>query len=460
MPEAARRTVVIIGAGVAGSALAAELSATPDIAVTLIERGLSGLLPGSTGHAPGFVGLLNEVAHLTELARQSADLYERLEHHDRPGFDRVGGLEVAGSTAAVHQLERRAELAAEAGLPAQLLTPTQAADAAPELVDPRTCRAGLLFPDDGTARARTVTAALVHRARAGGARFLYGTTVTGLDISGGRIDGVRTADGQELPADDVVLAAGIWGPHVAALAGQRLPLTAVAHPYVHGPSRPSRSGPSPFVRWPEHHVYARDHGDRLGLGTYDHTPVAVPSAELEDSAERSWLPAFESAIQQALDLLPGTTRFDVETRLNGVFSMTADNQPLVGLLPQIKGLWSAEALWVTHAAGAAALLARQMTGTSTEHDKQALQALRPDRFDDQPDLTGRHFGSTATSTPPSTTPDLPTGPLPDQLTGKITGRSRRGSALPHPRQLQVHLNGGLPMRNHGLPTGRSASGTF
>ncbi len=113
----------------------------------------------------------------------------------------------------------------------------------------------------------------------------------------------------------------------------------------------------------------------------------MPSAELEDSAERSWLPAFESAIQQALDLLPGTTRFDVETRLNGLFSMTADNQPLVGLLPQIKGLWSAEALWVTHAAGAAALLARQMTGTSTEHDKQALQSLRPDRFDDQPDQT-------------------------------------------------------------------------
>ena len=28
-----------------------------------------------------------------------------------------------------------------------------------------------------------------------------------------------------------------------------------------------------------------------------------------------------------------------------------------------------------------------MTGTSTGHDKQALQALRPDRFDDQPDQT-------------------------------------------------------------------------
>jgi glycine/D-amino acid oxidase-like deaminating enzyme len=65
----------------------------------------------------------------------------------------------------------------------------------------------------------------------------------------------------------------------------------------------------------------------------------------------------------------------VQQRLNGVFSMTADNQPLLGPLEDVKGLWAAEALWVTHAAGAARLLAEQMTGAGV-----CPAALRPGRF--------------------------------------------------------------------------------
>lgn len=377
------RRIVIIGAGVAGSALAAELAAVPDADVVVLERGPAGRLPGSTGHAPGFVGLLGEASHLTELARVSAATYEGLRHNGRCGFDRVGGLEIAGSPAAAATLERRAALAADAQLSVRLLTAQQAVDAAPELVDPSHCRAGLLFAEDGTARARTITAALVARAQATGVQFRYDTTVTDISITDGRVCGVRLGSGDELPADDIVLAAGVWGPAVAAMAGQQLPLVPVAHPYVHGPTRPA-SAPSPFVRWPEHHVYARDHGDRLGLGTYDHTPVPVHVAELGDGAERPWTSAFEAAVDQARQLLPTKSQFRVDTRLNGVFSMTADNQPLLGPIPHLDGLWAAEALWVTHAAGAAALLARQMTGDLREDDGPAVHALRPERFDSQP----------------------------------------------------------------------------
>lgn len=215
-------------------------------------------------------------------------------------------------------------------------------------------------------------------------RFRYGTTVTEIDIRGGRVRAVRTGEGREVPADDVVLAAGIWGPALAALAGQRLPLTPVAHPYVHGPVRPATAS-SPFVRWPEQHVYARNHGDRLGLGTYDHAPEPVPVAELGEVAERAWPAAFEDAVRRALQLLPIATRFEAAVRLNGVFRMTADNQPLVGPLPEVHGLWAAEALWVTHAAGAAALLGRLMTGDLRGDDAAALAALRPDRFNHQHD---------------------------------------------------------------------------
>jgi len=386
---------VVVGAGIVGVAMAAALAEGGDVAVTLLERGSRGRLPGSTGHAPGFVGLLAEAQVATELARASAAAYAQLEYEGLTGFDRVGGLEVATTNGAMADLQRRAGLAAEVGLPARVLDAAQAVACAPELVDPRGCVGGVLYPADGTARAATITAALAQRGAGAGAQFVHNAAVSTIDTRGDHVSAVRCRDGKTYAADDVVLACGIWGPAVAALAGHVLPLTPVAHPYLYGPLHdvPPRSrgtAGSPFVRWPEHHVYARDHGNRLGLGTYDHVPLPVAIDQLGDGAEQPWpAEAFDPAVARALTLLPTGQRFTPEHRLNGVFSMTADNLPLLGPSDTVGGLWIAEALWVTHAAGAAQVLAQLMTGATPTI--AGLDALRPGRFAGQPadDLTAR-----------------------------------------------------------------------
>lgn len=376
------RRVVVVGGGVAGSAVAAELSGRAGLEVTVVERAPAGRLVGSTGHAPGFVGLLGEAPVLTQLARLSAQIYAGLRAHGKQGFDRVGGLEVAQTPTAWEQLERRAGMAAHAGLPARLLGPRETVQQAPDLVDPDGCVGGLLFEHDGTARARIITAALREQAASAGVRFLHDADVLAIDADGPGPLAVRT-DEHELPADDVVLACGIWGQQVAALAGVLLPLVPVAHPYVHGPVHPPTSARSPFVRWPEHHVYARDHGDRLGLGSYDHIPTAVQVEQFGQGAELPWPPEFDAVVDRALGLLPAARRFTVDSRLNGVFAMTADNQPLLGPVAAVPGLWVTQALWVTHAAGAARCLAQIMTDDVPQVD--GLDALRPDRFADQPE---------------------------------------------------------------------------
>ena len=371
--------MIIIGAGVSGSAVAAELAATGQVEVTVLERGPAGDVVGSTGHAPGFVGVLGEVPVLTEPARLSAGIYENLRYDGEAGFDRVGGLEVAGSAAGWARLERRITMARAAGLPAQLRTAEETVHQAPDLVDPAGCVGGAFFAADGTARARVITAALREQASAAGARFHYATTVTGIRTAGGAGEAwTVSTDDQELSADDVVLACGIWGQQVAALASVRVPLVPVAHPYVQGPPRAPAATGSPFVRWPEHHVYARDHGDRLGMGSYAHTPIPVDVEDFGSGAELPWRADFDNVISEAMALLPPRQRFDVHTRLNGVFSMTADNLSLLGPVDQAPGMWVAQALWVTHAAGAARCLAQAMTG---QHPAVVgLEALRPDRF--------------------------------------------------------------------------------
>ncbi|MEV4598108.1 hypothetical protein AB0K15_11940 [Amycolatopsis sp. NPDC049253] len=57
-----------------------------------------------------------------------------------------------------------------------------------------------------------------------------------------------------------------------------LPLIPVAHPYVYGLLHVEGAA-SPFVDRHEHHVYARGHGERLWLGTYDDRPLPVRSSD-------------------------------------------------------------------------------------------------------------------------------------------------------------------------------------
>lgn len=98
-----------------------------------------------------------------------------------------------------------------------------------------------------------------------------------------------TADGDiRIAGSTVILATCIWtssltGPGQDQREGQSQTsqslIIPVAYPYTFTPSRPARTGtPYPFVRWSEHHVYARDHGERDGLGSYDHGPLELKPA--------------------------------------------------------------------------------------------------------------------------------------------------------------------------------------
>jgi glycine/D-amino acid oxidase-like deaminating enzyme len=174
-----------------------------------------------------------------------------------------------------------------------------------------------------------------------------------------------------------VIACGIWGPSVAALAGVTLPLVPVTHPYVYSAQRAETHPASPLVRWPEFSVYARDHGDRDGLGTSNHDPLEVPNPGA--TAHPPWPGGIlDSAVASALELMPAEHRWRPEERIGGLQSVTPDRLPLVGPWRQVEGVWSAEALWITHAAGAAKALTRLMFDEPT-----GIDHLRPDRFGDR-----------------------------------------------------------------------------
>jgi glycine/D-amino acid oxidase-like deaminating enzyme len=350
--------VTIIGAGIVGSALARELAAVTGVEVTVLEAAAgSDSLRGSTGYAPGIVGLYNDAPAMTALARASADVYDTFPH----AFRRAGGVEVATTDAGVAELARRADGARSAGLGAVEASAEGVMRLAPHVVDTDRMVAAWAYPDDGVAYTRLLIQAIRAEARARGASFIDGATVAAIEPNkeGGLL---VTAEGErQFPADAVALCGGVWAPSLGALVGAELPLVPVAHPYVYSAPREELQSGS-FVRWPEHHVYARVHGDRLGIGTYDHVPLPVAQSDLADGAGLAWAEeAFDQAIAKAEELLPSASRFEPDEQVNAVFAVTPDNLPLLGPVGQLPGVWSAQGIWVTHAAGAAQALAAAIT---------------------------------------------------------------------------------------------------
>jgi sarcosine oxidase len=380
--------VAIVGAGIVGAALAAHLA--PRASVLLLDRDLS--VRGSTGHNPGLVGQLNRLPPLTELARRSVAAYRRIPG----GFDDLGCLELALTKPEMEVLRARGKLARASGLPATLVSQSEARRLAPAFVADAV--GGLHFPDDGAASPKLLATSYHAAAAAAGATLLAADVIR---IAGG---GVETSAGC-FRAKAVAVCTGIWGAQLLPLA---VGAVVVGQGYAYSAVRRPRTA-SPIVRWPGAQVYGRDHGDRDGIGSYDHAPVHVPPSYLggHATAASAWAKVLNGAMEKALALLPEQTAARFEGRVtagaggdvqdaigrargagqahvfNSLFQVTPDGYPLVGRVEG--GVYAAIGVWVTHAYGAAGVLADMILeelgrGEMKDEDAEIRRALDPLRF--------------------------------------------------------------------------------
>ncbi|GHA04122.1 MULTISPECIES: GcvT family protein [Streptomyces] len=367
--------VVVIGAGIVGCSLADELTARGWTDVTVLEQGPLPAPGGSTSHAPGLVFRTSPSKTLTEFARYTVEKFGALEVDGVPCFLQVGGLELATTPERLADLHRRAGHAASWGIRGEVVSTARCKELWP-LLDESVVLGGFHTPDDGLARALLAARAQMDRATARGARFLDRHTVTGIEQRGGRVTAVVTDRGA-FPADHVVSAAGFWGPVIGRMAGIDVPLQPLAHQYARTGPLPGLRGATaeatrPILRFQDRDLYFREHGDRIGIGSYAHRPMpvdpfAVPAydeargrnMEMPSSypfTAEDWAPSWEDCRR----LLPALRESAIESGFNGVFSFTPDGMPVLGEARRLRGFWLAEAVWVTHSAGAAKAVAEWM----------------------------------------------------------------------------------------------------
>ena len=354
--------VVIVGAGVVGAALADELTARGWDDVTVVDQGDLPAPGGSTSHAPGLVFQASGSRTMTELARYTVEKLGGLEVDGEPCFLQVGGLEVATTPERLAEIHRRHGWLTAWGVEAHLLDAAGTA-----------ARHPLLDPERGARRA----VGPHRRAGQGGAR-------RGRPDPAGRLEGRAAAAPARGPRHHGHRRQGDRRRHRPGRdAGRRRRLLRrhlgpgdrgqgrhdpAAHPA--GPPAgldlpvPALAGRDeeavlPILRHQDADLYYRERFDTLGIGYYGHRPMPIRAQDIARLDASEVMPSvleftqedFEEAWRQTQLLLPSTRDAKIEEGINGLFSFTTDNMPLIGQSPDVSGFWVAEAVWVTHSAG-------------------------------------------------------------------------------------------------------------
>ncbi|MEC3916061.1 GcvT family protein [Nocardia sp. CDC160] len=372
--------VVIIGAGIVGTGLAEEITRLGWTDVTVLDRGPLFRTGGSTSHAPGLVFQTNPSKTMAELARYTVDKFGELD-----AFDAVGGLEVATTAERWTDLHRRHGWARAWGIEARVVDAEECARLFP-LLDPDRILGGLHTPTDGLAHAMRAAERQAHAAAERGARFIGYCEVVEVLSKDGRVTGVRTADGQELPADIVVSAAGFWGARLGRTVGLTVPLVPMAHQFATTGAVPALGGDErlPILRHQDADLYYRTYGDRLGIGYYGHAPRPVDMDTLTRDTAGEPMPSmlpfttaeFAPAWAESSKLIPALADTEVAEAFDGIFSFTPDGFPILGEHRELAGFWVAEAVWVTHSAGVARAVAQWIVEGGTEIDLHEADLYR------------------------------------------------------------------------------------
>ena len=373
-----RARAVVIGGGITGTSVAYHLAKAGWRDVVLVEK--DELTSGSTCHAAGLVTQFNPSPTMMRFRRYSIELYQEVGV-----FETVGSLRFASSRDQMMELQRGVSRARGIGLDVELISADEATRLMPAITLDSLYGA-VWVPGDGHLDPHTATHALAAAARSLGGQIFTHRRVTGIALSDkGAVQAVDT-DAGRIETGIVVVAGGIWGPQLAAMAGAFVVSTPVDHQHAALLAVPGHQmqHDMPCFRDPDNLVYGKAEAGGMVLGGYEANPVArwidgVPW----DHAGTSLPPdekRFEPLLAGAARRFPFLHEAGIKKLVCHPDAMTPDAGPLVGPVPGVRGLYMAAGLSLNGFGGAGGIgraIAELVTAGETELD---LYPYRPWRF--------------------------------------------------------------------------------
>ena len=385
LPSKAR--AVLIGAGIVGNSLVHHLARLGWSDLLLLDKGPLPNPGGSTGHASNFIYPVDHSKEMTALTLDSLRQYDELGV-----LTTCGGIEVARTEERMEELRRRMASAKSWGVePVSLVSPAGVKELVP-YIDESVILGGFYSPGVGVVDSLRAGTLMRERAQEAGALTVSANTeVLGIDLEHGRVHRVRTTRG-DVETGVVVVCCGVWSPRLARMAGASIPLTPAVHQMIDIGPVPRFAGAKsaiehPIVRDMDTNMYERQDGTGLEVGSYAHRPILHDPDEIPSIEEAALSPTelpftendFLEQMQHALELMPeivGDESVGVKYAINGLLSLTPDGLPVLGETPEVKGLWSAAAVWVKEGPGVGRALAEWMVEGEPEIDLQASDVAR------------------------------------------------------------------------------------
>ncbi|MCJ7841499.1 FAD-binding oxidoreductase [Lederbergia sp. NSJ-179] len=329
---------IIIGAGILGASTAYHL-AKSGADVTVIDRRDQGQ---ATQAAAGIVcPWLSQRRNQAwyKLAKAGAAYYPPLiaelekEGETNTGYARVGAISVHTDQKKLHAMEKRAIErrvdAPEIG-DIERLTPEEAKNAFPPLADGY----GAVYVS-GAARVdgEAIRDALLRAAVRNGAVIVHGNAR--LQMNGSQVIGVRT-DENEYSADVVLITNGAWAKGLFKPLGIDLNVDFQKGQIIHMQLKNHNTNDWPVIMPPGVHYIVPFADGRVAVGVTHENDTGF------DVTPTVW--GMQEIFQKALDIAPGLSEsYFLEVKV-GFRPFTPGFLPIIGPLPDYKGIYLANGL--------------------------------------------------------------------------------------------------------------------
>ena len=183
---------------------------------------------------------------------------------------------------------------------------------------------GIHAPEDESGDAHLFTRNLAGMCAQRGVRFHYDTVIEAIEVTAGRVAGIRTAGGgrrQTLAADAYLLCAGSFSPLLAAAAGERLPIYPVKGYSVTLPLAEPSGAPRTSLTDESRRIVISRLGGRLR---------AAGTAELTGYDTQLNAARCGAILDRLLELFPGIRSSAEPECWAGLRPATPSNLPIIG----------------------------------------------------------------------------------------------------------------------------------
>ena len=314
--------IVIIGGGVMGASAAYHLAQRGFKNIVLLEKE-NFFGQGATGRCAGGVRYQFSTEVNVRLSIASLPMIERFKQEigQEVNYRQCGYLLVATNEKDLAEFKHNVALQNRLGIPTQLLSGDEVRARLP-LMKFDDAIAGTFNQKDGTVDPNGVVMGYINAAQKMGVKAISGVEVTGVTVSGGNIEEVRTSLGG-IKTRMILNAAGPWSGQVGKMAGIDIPLIPLRRQMF--TTNPLKEVPAdfPFVIDFAKSLYFHREGEGLLVGMSNQDEKPGFDQNVDDDFE---IVNLEAAIER----MPLMEKASRASHWAGLYEVTPDAHPIYG----------------------------------------------------------------------------------------------------------------------------------